>query len=437
MKIVAALDSFKGSLSSQDACEAVLQGCKRALHAAGVSDFTGLSVPISDGGEGLIACLKPLLLPQGYEEVSVSVLPPVLERKAAANAETDETDIWTLPPTTAHFLRRGHECVIESAQALGLTLVPEDMRHIRLSSSYCLGQVLKAALELGCTDIKIGLGGTCTNDCGIGMAQALGVSFSLKGLNGDTTTTTTNTATASTSANFPYLTAQHLGQIESINAEALEARIANYTHGPLKVTGLTDVTNPLIGPQGATHVFAPQKGASPEDIEFLEKGMCSFAQVLEKHYGRELTYAQGAGAAGGLGAALLYFLHGELKSGIDALLDILDFEALLQDCDLVLVGEGALDEQSLAGKAPVGVAKRAAAKGIPVIALAGKVSAPEQQLQQHHIARAFGLINSGLTPEDAMRHAAHHLAALAENTLTALLKESHGRPLSALLSATK
>lgn len=401
MKILAAMDSFKGSMTAQQACAAVLEGCLEAYQLTQGDSHTPVetvAVPISDGGEGLIACLEPHLLPQGYEVVSVPVQPPVLCAKGQA---------LDLPPNLAKMLVRGHECIIESAQALGLPLVPPHLRQIRLSSSYGLGELIKIALERGCTDIKIGLGGSCTNDCGLGMAQALGVKFTLSS---DSTENPTKEH---------LLTSGDLGRITGLDSQVVDDFL---TRQQVQVTGLTDVSNPLTGPCGATHVFARQKGATDEDIAFLEQGMLSFAEVLKAHYHHDLTNTAGAGAAGGLGAALLYYLHGSLRSGIEALLDTVGFTQLLQGCDLVVVGEGSLDEQSLAGKAPVGVAQRAAALGIPVIALCGQVKCSTELLQQHHISAAFGLINDGLSLEEAMTQAQSNMKHLAARHVSELFK---------------
>lgn len=403
MKVVVALDSFKGSITSAAACNAVLKGCKRAYEACtdDFSNFQGVALPVSDGGEGLIQCLSPTLLSQGYHKVSCHVRPPFIEQ--------DSCDPSLPPPQTkVNMLIRGHECIIESAQSLGLALIPEEDRNILRTSSYSLGEQINYALNNGCNMIKIGLGGTCSNDCGLGMAQALGVKF----------------YGSFSKGNHGILTTEDLGNVIGFDASALEQRLQRMH---VRVIGLTDVTNPLLGPQGASYVFAPQKGATSDMLPLLEYNMQSFYNVLSHYYREELDIEEGSGAAGGLGAAILYYLNGNLCSGIDALLDMVNFPRLMEDCDLLIVGEGCLDKQSLAGKAPVGLAERAAELGVPVIALCGKVefAADDPELISHHICRAYGIVNDGVDTRKSKLNAAKYLEELAERHLKNFFYESH------------
>lgn len=401
MKVVIALDSFKGSMTSAAACKAVLQGCKRAYEActADYSDFQGVMLPVSDGGEGLIQCLSPTLLNQGYRKVSLLVQSPLVER--------DSCDT-SLPQAQnkVSMLIRGHECIIESAQSLGLTFIPEQERDIFRTSSYSLGEQINYALNNGCNMIKIGLGGTCSNDCGIGMAQALGVKF----------------FGAFDKGNHSILTTEDLRDVRAFDASVLEQKLQRMQ---VQVIGLSDVKNPLLGPTGASYTFAPQKGALAEDLPLLEQNMQYFSRVLADYYRDDLCMAEGAGAAGGLGAALMYYLNGSLRSGIDALLDLVNFSRIMEDADLLIVGEGCLDKQSLSGKAPVGLAKRAAELGVPVIAFCGKVDFASDaiELRRNHICRAYGIVNDSINTKEAMAHAPKYLAQLVEKHLKELFYE--------------
>lgn len=403
MKVVVALDSFKGSITSATACNAVLKGCRQAYEACtnDYSNFQGIALPVSDGGEGLIQCLSPTLLNQGYRKVSFHVQSPFIE------VDTCDSSL-PLPQNKVTMLIRGHECIIESAQSLGLSLIPEENRDIFRTSSYCLGEQINYALNNGCNIIKIGLGGTCSNDCGLGMAQALGVKF----------------YGSFSEGNHSILSTEDLGNVVAFDASELEQKLQRMH---VQVIGLTDVKNPLLGPNGASYVFAQQKGASWEMLPLLEYNMQSFYRILDAYYKEKLDFKEGAGAAGGLGAALMYFLNGNLCSGINALLDMINFSRIMEDCDLLIVGEGCLDKQSLEGKAPVGLAARAAELGVPVIALCGNVKfeSDDIELKRHHICRAYGIVNDGVTIKQSKLNTVEYLEKLAERHLKNLFYESY------------
>ena len=335
MKVLVAMDSFKGSLSAYDAGNCVKVGVEQAGAALlPESTLTCVNLPLADGGEGLIDCLSAKLCAQGFERVTLDV--------HCANLSA--------PKVRATMLVRGNECIIESAQALGLPLIPLAERNIMQASSYGLGQMIAKALDLGCTDLKIGLGGSATNDLGLGMVQALGVKF----------------AGASGTGGTPVTSVESWREFTGLYDNALKTRLAGCT-----VTLLSDVTNPLLGEHGATYVFGGQKGADTEQKARLEAALSAGAALLTEHYGTDLTCAPGAGAAGGLGAALMYFMGAKPESGIDVVLKLLNFDAELKAADLVITGEGNLDTQTLGGKGPMGVARRAQAQGVPTIALCG------------------------------------------------------------------
>lgn len=385
MQVLIAMDSFKGSLSAYEAGEAVAAGLKQACAAFIPHEpCTCVNLPLADGGEGLIDCLRTRLLAQGFSEVKLAV--------HRANI--------TAPEVTASMLVRGQECFIESAQALGLPLIAPDARTIMRASSYGLGQMISKALELGCTDIKIGLGGSATNDLGLGMAQALGVKFEGPALS------------------EPITEVEAWHQITALDDRKLQQRLKGCT-----ITLLSDVTNPLLGPQGATYVFSKQKGASPEEQERLEAALSAGAQLLTKHYGCDMSKVPGAGAAGGLGAALMYLAQAHCVSGIESVLAITGFEDELRNSDLVITGEGNLDLQTLGGKGPMGVATRAQAYQVPVIVLCGGMDAtiPTERLRALGITACFSIAPGPISLEQSMQQAKQLLTSSAYHIMSAAL----------------
>ena len=309
MKFVFASDSFKGTLSSIRTGE--------LLTAAAEEVFPGCScktVPMADGGEGTA---EAVILATGGKWVPVEVRGPLGE-----------------PVSAGYGLLPGGTAIIEMASASGLVLVPPEQRDPRNTSTYGTGELIAAALKAGCTELTIAIGGSATNDGGMGCSRALGVRFldasghELEGKGGD------------------------LAKVAHIDASGLlpAAKAANFTI-------MSDVDNPLLGPDGATFTFGPQKGAIPEIRDELEAGMENYAQVLERDLGSDTGFP-GAGAAGGLGAALKIFLGAQMRSGSDAVLDLVHFDEDLKDADFVITGEGRIDWQSAHGKVVSGVGKR-------------------------------------------------------------------------------
>lgn len=324
MRIIIALDSFKESMSATVAVASAAAGI-RAAHPA----VTCLEAPISDGGEGLLDVLIPVL---GLETISVEVLDAYGELRTAS---------YGLNPATGM-------AVIEVAQAIGLEHVPPHRRRILQASSAGVGQLLKDAHERGARDFLIGLGGTATSDGGIGAFLELGGSV----------------MTSAGSADA--FDARALQEISSINLPDLSSW-ANTT-----VTLACDVSNPLTGATGAAQVFAPQKGASPEEVQLLDLLLGRWGQLVEDATGVQVVHAAGAGAAGGLGAFFLGFFGAMFKPGIDIVLDAIGLDDLLPSADLVITGEGKIDAQTCHGKAPWGVLQRARVQRVPVIAVCGK-----------------------------------------------------------------
>lgn len=387
LKVLLAIDSFKGSVSSEEACVAVSAGLSQACKAFNF-EFKPTSLLVSDGGEGLVDCLSNSLSNQGYTESSVSIRG--LDGK---------------PYTARLSMNPQAKCaLLESAQAIGLVQLPVEHRNGITASSYGLGQLIEHALNHGCYQLSIGLGGSATNDCGIGMMQALGVKFY------DAQGTELG---KDEKGELKALAAQDLALVASMDDSQLQQRIAQLSG--FKVQILCDVDNPLLGPSGATYVFGRQKGIAEQDLAQVEQGMHSFAQVLSLHYQVDHTSTQGAGAAGGLGAALMYLFKGAITSGIEYVMRLQSIETKLQDADLVIVGEGCMDSQSVHGKAPVGVAKFAKAAGVPCIAICGAVKGEQKTLYEHNIQAAFSIAPHPMSVEESMAQASELLQQAAEN----------------------
>lgn len=326
-KIIVAIDSFKGCLTSVEANQAASEGILNRMPDAKV-----VQVPVSDGGEGFLEAFQTAM---GGDIVQVHVKDPLMR------------------PIVAPYLVQGDTAVIEIAKASGLTLVKPEERNPIVATSYGTGQLVVDAVRRGCKHIIVGLGGSATSDCGIGMLEAI---------------------------------------------ENSKYKIDN----DVCFTIATDVTNPLCGERGAAHVFAPQKGASPDDVLALDARAKRFAEASAKHLGRDCQNLPGAGAAGGLGYAFMQYMQADCRSGIDLLLDAIHFDELLKDADLVITGEGSADRQTLMGKLPYGILQRAQKHQVPVMLIAGRI-ADQQQLLDAGFARVACINPSGLPLDIAMQ----------------------------------
>lgn len=378
MKIVIALDSFKGSCSVKAACQSVANGFQR------VSKNLDLSLlPVSDGGEGLLEALE-----------HSSVLKDVQQHQFICTGpygQTIESKLLTLA---------GNIGVIELAECCGLELTPKTERNPEHASSYGLGQAVKKAMDLGCTKIIIGLGGSATNDGGAGFAQALGAEFYSVGKQ---------------RISRP-ITGGDLISLESIEINELDERIKH-----IDFYASCDVTNPLLGPTGATYVYGGQKGATGVALDRLEAGMRHYAHLMHQVYGKDCANEPGAGAAGGMGAALKWFLSAKLDSGIALVLSLIGAESYIRQADLVIVGEGRLDSQSANGKAPVGVARMARKHGVPVVAICGGYSEDSTALYDEGISAMWSICPGPVTLEEAMKNGEKNIANTAENLLRTIL----------------
>lgn len=371
MRIVIAPDSFKGSLSSLEVAEAMERGVKRVL-----PESTTILLPLSDGGEGLV---DSLVVASGGNLLEYEVQGPLGSPVLAQMG----------------LLGDGKTAVIEMAQASGLTLITEEERNPLITSTFGTGQLIEKALDLGCTKLVIGLGGSATNDGGMGMAQALGFRFLDK----------KGQPLGSGGA--------ELARLATIDTGHVDPRLHN-----VQIEVACDVDNPLTGPQGASHIYGPQKGATPEMVEFLDKALANYDRVLQKDLGQDVGLTPGAGAAGGLGAALMALVGGKLVSGIELVLRVLGFAEKTKGAQLVLTGEGKFDAQSAYGKVPVGVGRQSLKLGVPVVVVAGTVLPDAEVLHGEGITAYFSILNKPMSLQEAMDNGAE----LVENQVAEVMR---------------
>ncbi|MGF7184517.1 glycerate kinase [Desulfitispora alkaliphila] len=365
MKVLISPDSYKGSLSALEAAKAMASGFKRCNESKET-----ILVPMADGGEGTTLALVEAT---GGTMHSVSVTGPLGE------------------PIVAQWgkLGDGTTGVVEVAQASGLTLVPADKRNPLVTTSYGTGELIKAALDQGCTKLILGIGGSATNDGAMGLVAALGVKF-LDGRGNELTGC-----------------GGQLHKIARIDTSGLDSRLEK-----VEVNVACDVTNPLCGEEGAASIYGPQKGATPEMVRELDQGLFHFAQLLKEQLQKEVAEVPGAGAAGGIGAGLLAFLDAQLTPGVDLIIDATGMEQLAEQVDLVITGEGKTDGQTARGKAPAGVAKLAKKYGKPVICISGSADLNCEELHQIGVDAIFSTVNQPMELKVAMDQGAQ----LVENT---------------------
>ena len=333
MKVVIAIDSLKGCLTSMEANKAAAEGIRDAFPDAEI-----VEVPVSDGGEGYMEAFHAAI---GGRLEEVTVRDPLMR------------------PIIAKYLLQGEMAVIEIAQASGLTLLTKEERNPLVATSYGAGQLVADAVRKGAKHIIIGLGGSATSDAGMGMLHALIDAFAKQ---------------------------KKWDDIDAFK--------------DVKFTIASDVKNPLYGEKGAAHVFAPQKGATPEMVLRLDERARKFAEMSAKHFGYDRSQMVGAGAAGGLGYAFLQYLHAESKSGIQLLLETIRFKEILKDADLIITGEGSADRQTLMGKLPVGILEQSGK--VPVFLIAGRISDREELLNAG-FARVECINPPGISLEEAMK----------------------------------
>lgn len=372
MKIVVAPDKFKGSLSSLEVAKAIERGIKKAVPEAEV-----VLCPLADGGEGTV---EALVTATGGQ---------IIKKRVTGPLGTPIDSYFGLLGSSVFSLRSSVSSVgiVEMAAASGLHLVPPERQNPLVTTTYGTGELINAALDEGCRKTIVGIGGSATTDGGMGMAQALGVKFldhqgKVLGLG----------------------RGQLLQEIAGIDADDLDKRI-----GKTEFLVASDVQNPLTGPQGAAQVYAPQKGATPTMVKELDKGLSHYDGIIKRDLGIDIRDAPGAGAAGGLGAGLMVFLKAKLRSGVDLVMEAVSLEKKLQGADLVITGEGKIDRQTAYGKVPLGVARLAKAKNIPVIAIGGQVTEDAVVLKDYGITELYLLMKPGMSVEEAMKHASRLL----------------------------
>ena len=354
MKVVIAIDSFKGSLSSLEAGEAVREGVLKADGSAKV-----VIRPLADGGEGTVDALAIGL---GGEMIEVDVTGPLGESVKAK-----------------YCIVKGSTAVIEMAQAAGLPLVPEELRDPLFTTTYGVGELILDAIRRGCRSFIVGIGGSATNDGGTGMLSALGFDFLDK--NGEKIA----------------LGARGLETLASVSAENV---IPELRECSFRVA--CDVNNPLCGERGCSAVYGPQKGATPESVKIMDGWLGKYAETAKSAFPNADPNYPGAGAAGGLGFAFKTFMNASLESGIGIILDETELEKHIADADVVVTGEGRIDFQTAMGKAPIGVAKLAKKHGKRVVAFAGCVTADAEECNNHGIDAFFPIIRGITTLDEAL-----------------------------------
>ncbi|ADO76473.1 glycerate kinase [Halanaerobium praevalens] len=374
MNILVAPDSFKGSLTALEVAENIKEGIKIAVPQAKVE-----LLPMADGGEGTVQALVDAT---GGQIIKTKVTGPL-------GAKVD---------SFYGLLGNNKTAVIEMAAASGLLLVPKDQRNPLKTTTYGTGELIKSALDQGAEKIIIGIGGSATNDAGVGMAQALGAQI----LNA-----------AGQQIGFG---GGSLDQIAKIDLEGLDPRLEK-----TEILTACDVDNPLFGQNGAAYIYAPQKGADSKMVKKLDQKLRYFNQKLIEELGENINEIPGAGAAGGLGAGLLAFLEADLKAGIKIILELLNFEKKLENVDLVITGEGCLDAQSLNGKVPVGVAHAAAPKEIPVIAIAGSLGPKADKILAEGVNSYFSIINKPATLAEIIDQTPELIVSLSEQIMRTIL----------------
>lgn len=366
MKFLFASDSFKGTLSSEQIITLLDAAAKNVF-----PDCETMGIPVADGGEGTIDAVISVLHGSIYE---VDVHGPLMEEVVSRYGETGNG-----------------AAVIEMAAASGLPMVPVDKRDPRVTTTYGTGELIKTALDRGCRDITIAIGGSATNDGGMGAMRALGIRFldengeELSGCGND------------------------LARVADIDISGLHSAVRD-----ARFTIMCDVNNPLTGPDGATYTFGKQKGGSPEILDELEQGMIHYAALIREKMGTDVDQIPGSGAAGGLGAAFCVFLKAEMKSGIETVLDLIHFDELLEGVDLVITGEGRIDWQSAFGKVPSGIGNRCRKKGIPAIAIVGGMGDKAEMIFDHGIDSIITTINGAMGLDEALERAEELYAGAAE-----------------------
>ena len=378
MKVLIAPQAFKGSISAADAAAAMREGVLRVLPGAEVS-----AVAVADGGDGT---LETLVEGSGGEIHRIEVMGPLGERRPAE---------WGA-------MGDGATAVIEMARTSGLALVPDDERNPLVTTTFGLGEAILHATQAGFRRFIIGIGGSATNDAGAGMAQALGVRL------------------LDSTGNDLEFGGAALSGLNRIDMSGLDETIRS-----CNFLVACDVNNPLTGPTGASAIYGPQKGATPEMIERLDAALLHFAEIVKRDLGVEINEVPGAGAAGGLGGGMIAFTNSELRAGVDIVLDTVRLDDYLTGCDLVITGEGSMDHSTIYNKAPVGVAERAKRLDIPVVGISGSLGAGFQDVHRHGIDALAAITPGPMTLDEASDRAAELISNATEQALRFMRAGGH------------
>lgn len=374
MKIIIAPNAFKDSLSAIDAAEAMAEGVLAAVPEANIE-----LVPVADGGDGLTEIVLKAL---DGQQVKANVTDPL--------GRPIEAQFCYLPDRKT--------AIIEMAEASGLRLLKSTERNPMLTTTLGTGQMILAALDLGAKRILIGLGGSATNDGGLGMAVALGVAF------------------LDNNSKIIDPIGKNLSLISNVDLSNMDARVAQTTF-----EAICDVRNPLFGKDGAAYVYGPQKGANTEQVEKLDAGLRNLADILRKSVNMDVSKLESAGAAGGSGMGLHVFFGAKLRPGVDIVLDLVNLDGALENADLVLTGEGQIDWQTAFGKAPAGVAQAAKRHNIPCLALAGSIGKNVEELHKVGITAVFSICQGPVPLEQALKHAHQNLAKTTQQVVRTYL----------------
>ncbi|MCG3884671.1 glycerate kinase [Photobacterium leiognathi] len=368
MKIIIAPDSYKESLTAMEVATAIENGFRQVIPNAEY-----IKLPMADGGEGTV---------QSLVDASNGT---IIERSVTGPLGEQVNGFFGL-------MGDGKTAIIEMAAASGLHLVSPDLRNPMLTTSFGTGELILAALDKGVEHIIVGIGGSATNDGGIGMAQALGVRFLDEN-------------------NKPiHYGGGALDRLHHIDISDIDPRLVS-----VKLEVACDVDNPLCGEKGASQVFGPQKGATPEMVTQLDNNLAHYAEIIKRDLGKDVKDMAGAGAAGGMGAALLGLFNAQLRPGIEIVMDAVNLADVLQDADLVITGEGRIDSQTIHGKTPIGVARTAKHFNKPVIGIAGSLSYDCNIVHEHGIDAVFSVVPRSVSLVEALAEAAINVELTARN----------------------
>lgn len=366
-KLIVIPDSFKGTISSIDICRIV----KKNVHHH-FPECEVIAIPIADGGEGTVDCF---LQTASAQKVTVRVSDPYGD------------------PIAANYIKIGDNAIVEMAQCAGLPLV-EQRLNPACTTTYGVGEIMLHAIQHGAKKIMLGLGGSCTNDAGAGMAAALGAVFYQE----------SNTTLIPTGNN--------LSQVSRIEIDKLQKQLQG-----IEIVAMCDINNPMYGPNGAAYMFAPQKGADQQMVIHLDNQLRAFAQTIQTQLHKRVDNLPGAGAAGAMGAGVVAFLNGTLQSGIQTILDFVNFDTLIEDADMILTGEGKLDAQSLHGKVVIGVAQRAKLKKVPVVAIVGAIDDDIDEIYQQGISAVFSINQKPIPFSRARLYTQNNLCKTVDNLM--------------------